>query len=187
MNDNINDAGKEQLSAFVDGEDNTSTDTLVMQLSSDKQTRELWGRYHLIRDVMKDQYSSPSQNLHESVSAALADEPVVLAPKAPMASKAPQTKTLSARVFKQVSGLAIAATIAAVAVIVVRFNPEVQDNQFIAVGPITDKPVRLTMAAEKKLSGYIVNHNEYAVSSKYKSVIPYTTIISYTPGKHVSY
>ena len=88
------------------------------------------------------------------------------------------------QILRHASGMAIAATIATVAILVVRQSPEIpQDMPNFAVGPITQQPVRLTTAAENKLNSYIVSHNEYSASSRIKGMLPYTRIVSYTQGQ----
>ena len=62
--------------------------------------------------------------------------------------------------------------------------PDSSDS--IAVAPITSQPVRLTSSMESKLNGYILHHNEYSASTRMKGVLPYTRIVSYTPGKRLS-
>lgn len=163
---------KERLSAFMDGELHDSS--FVDQLESDHEVIATWTRYHLIRDVMHRNYMADASVLSQRVASVLRDEPTVLAPR--------QGKKL----LKQASGWAIAATIAAVAILVVRQPEPLPDAQpSLAVGPITQQPVRLTAAAESKLSSYLVSHNESSASSRMKGMLPYTRIISYTPGHSV--
>jgi sigma-E factor negative regulatory protein RseA len=169
----MNDQLKEMLSAFMDGE---ADDQRVLEgLRQHDEARSAWASYHIIRDVMSQHYVAGSQQIAGRVSAALQDEPTVLAPQRWFKPK---------KILRHASGAAIAATIAAVAILVVRQSPEIpQDIPQFAVGPITQQPVRLTAAAENKLSGYIVSHNEYSASSRIKGMLPYTRIVSYTQGQ----
>lgn len=169
----MNDQLKEKLSAFMDGE---GDDLRVIDgLRQHDEARSSWMSYHLIRDVMSQHYVSGSHVLAGRVAAALQHEPTVLAPKRWYKPK---------KLLRHASGAAIAATIAAVAILVVRQSPEVpQDIPNFAVGPITTQPVRLTTAAENKLNGYIVSHNEYSASTRFKGMLPYTRIVSYTQGQ----
>ena len=124
---------------------------------------------------MTQHYVADAHQVAGRVTTALQDEPTVLAPKRWLKSK---------KVLRHASGAAIAATIATVAILVVRQSPEIPlDTPNFAVGPITQQPVRLTAAAENKLSGYIVSHNEYSASSRFKGMLPYTRIVSYTQGQ----
>ena len=83
--------------------------------------------------------------------------------------------------------MAMAATVAAVAVIIVRDVPQtVTSVEQVAVAPITRQPIRLTAAVEKKLNGYLVSHNEFSASTRMKGMLPYTRIVSQAPGQLVS-
>ncbi len=162
---------KEQLSAFMDGE--LQDENLISHLQSDSETRETWARYHMIRDALHQGYVAGAHIIADRVAKALEDEPIVLAPKRWYHPK---------QLGKQVAGLAVAATVAGIAIMVVRESPQpVQDAQQLATGPITTKPVRMTAAAERKLSGYIVSHNEFSASTSMKGMLVYTPIVSATP------
>lgn len=169
----MSDQNKERLSAFMDGE--AADASVIESLRQHDDTRSTWASYHLIRDVMTQHYVPGAQDLAGRVSAALQNEPTVLAPKRWYKPK---------QLLRHASGAAIAATIATVAILVVRQSPELpQDTPNFAVGPITQQPVRLTAAVENKLSGYIVSHNEYSASTRMKGMLPYTRIVSYTQGQ----
>lgn len=169
----MNDQIKEQLSAFVDNE--VDDPRVIDSLRQSDEARSTWASYHLIRDVMSQHYVAGAQVLAGRVAAALQNEPTVLAPKRWYKPK---------KLLRHASGMAIAATIATVAILVVRQSPEIpQDMPNFAVGPITQQPVRLTAAAENKLNSYIVSHNEYSASSRIKGMLPYTRIVSYTQGQ----
>jgi len=169
----MNEQIKERLSAFMDGE--LHDDSVIDQLQADQEAIATWSRYHLIRDVLHQNYVAGTAGLSAQIASALQDEPTILAPR--RAGK---------KLLKHASGWAIAATIAAVAILVVRQPEPVPDAQSaLAIGPITQQPVRLTAAAESKLSSYLVSHNESSASSRMKGMLPYTRIISYTPGQSV--
>jgi len=169
MNDHIN----ETLSAYMDGE--VGDERVIERLRQHAEARSAWASYHLIRDVMTQHYVSGAQTVASRVSAALQDEPTVLAPKRWFKPR---------KVLRHGSGAAIAATIAAVAILVVRQSPEVpQDVPQFAMAPANQQMVHLTAAAENKLSGYIVSHNEYSASSRIKGMLPYSRIVSYEPAQ----
>jgi len=169
MNDQIN----ETLSAFMDGE--VGDERMIERLRQNDEARSAWASYHLIRDIMTQHYVAGSQTVAARVSAALQDEPTVLAPKRWFKPK---------KVMRHASGAAIAATIAAVAILVVRQSPEIpQDVPQIAMTPVNQQMVHLTAADENKLSSYIVSHNAYSASSRIKGMLPYTRIVSYEPSQ----
>lgn len=169
----MNEQSKERLSAFMDGE--LHDKSVVDQLQHDPESLATWSRYHLIRDVMHQNYMVGSTSLSQRIASALQDEPTILAPRRP-----------ARKLLKQASGWAIAATIAAVAILVVRQPEPLPDAQpALAIGPITQQPVRLTAAAESKLSSYLVSHNETSASSRMKGMLPYTRIVTFAPGHSV--
>ena len=99
---------KERLSAFVDGElEGPARDRIVDALYEDRELRRTWERFHLIGDAMRG--TGPvagADTVAREVGAALAGESVVrLKPRA----RRPRLHPLS--------GLAIAAAIATIAVL----------------------------------------------------------------------
>lgn len=173
MDDNF----KESISAFIDDEHDIPEQDL-QQLQSDSEARALWQRYHLIRDVMTQHYVSRSNTLAQRISASIANENVI--------SISEKRVRRGRRVWQQVAGFAMAATIAAVAIIVVQQQNTLQPTpQRVTVAPITTAPVRLTSAVENKLSGYLVNHNEYSATVRMQGMLPYTRIVSVTPSQRV--
>ena len=122
------------------------------------------------------------------VSQALEDEPAILAPvhKRKRALRIPF-------IMKQVGGLAIAATVSAVAVLTVQHTQDqttTTPTEIAAANPpaqvryVSDTS-GLDTAVQSKLDGYLVNHNEYSVSANMQGVLPYMRIVSETPGKKV--
>ena len=169
----MNDQTKELLSAFMDGE--VADSRAIESLRQYDDARASWSSYHLIRDVMSQHYVAGAYQVSGRVAAALESEPTVLAPKRWYKPK---------KLLRHASGAAIAATIATVAILVVRQSPEIpQDIPQFSVAPIAQQPIRLTAAEENKLNGYIVSHNEYSASTRIKGMLPYTRIVSYSEGQ----
>ncbi len=110
----------EKISALVDGElDKQECQTAVNELLNDDAKRTAWGRYHLIGDTLKR--SLPlgiDHGFSSRVMAALDSEPTVLAPPRQTHSSWGQ----------RAAGLAVAASVAAVAVLGVQFMYQ-QDGQ----------------------------------------------------------
>ena len=104
----------EHLSALMDGELSRETSIFVTRrLSTDKALGERWERYHLIRDCIRQPGGKQViTGLQARVSASLA------------ADAAPVSKSISgARWLKPVSGLAIAASVAVMAIMVTAPQP----------------------------------------------------------------
>lgn len=178
----------EQFSALVDGEAQQPNDVLS-RIQHDDELRQRWQRYHLVRDAMTGHVEGKGlPDISTQVSQALENEPTVLTPK-------PKTSRLQT-VYKQASGFAVAATVAAVAVITVQQTQVAQDSHVQTAAVNVPKNVQLTTvkhvnnsrldsAVESKLSGYLVQHNEYSVTAKMQGALPYMRIVSVTPGKRI--
>ena len=106
MND-MNEAKKEQLSAFMDGETGGQHQNLVDQLLKDPELMGAWSRYHLVSDCLKQCLPERiDKELAGNISQALQKEPAILAPDRRV------------RPFiKPVAGFAIAASVAALAIL----------------------------------------------------------------------
>jgi len=171
MTDDMN----EKLSAFID--DELHDDALIDELSNNEQARATMVRYRLIADVMNNHYITGGVDVASKVHAALGQEATIVTHKSWF------TKS---NIVKQVSGLAVAATVAAVAILVVGdFSSTSSPSTNLAVAPITYQPIQMTSAMQRKLNGYLVSHNEFSASSRMKGLLPYTRIISSTKGERV--
>ncbi|MGD8483366.1 MAG: sigma-E factor negative regulatory protein, partial [Thioalkalispiraceae bacterium] len=181
---------EERLSALVDGEE-THTDDVLSRIKQDDELRQRWQRYHLISDAMKGYLDGPSYpDISARVSQALDNEPTVLAPR--------HKSSRFQHWYKQAAGFAVAASVATVAVFTVQQNQFANNNQLQTAaidGPVKtvkfaaandDSQSRLDSAVESKLSGYLVQHNEYSVTAKMQGALPYMRIVSVTPGKRIT-
>lgn len=101
---------REHLSALVDGEISRETSRfLVRRLGADEEMRGTWTRYHLVRDCLRYQEGSlAGDDLCARVRQKLEQEGTVSLPR-----KTP------ARWLKPVAGMAIAASVALMAVVAV--------------------------------------------------------------------
>lgn len=177
----------DKLSSLMDGELHDS-DKLFERLANDATMKATWKRYHLARDAMKGQLSDyPLLDISAAVSESLKSEPVVIAPL---------WRRLSPRyVMKQAAGLAVAAAVGTIAVLSVQqiqltplesnviaatTVPADTNNVQIRQVSFTTRE-KLDAAVESKLSGYLVNHNEYSNSTRVSRVMPYTRIVSFQP------
>lgn len=98
----------EDLSAFMDGEFEGNSAGVIERLLADPDSRDAWMRYHLIAEAMRQSLPGHlDSRLSTSVSEKLQDEPVVLRPAG---KRAPGY-------LKPVAGLAIAASVASVAIL----------------------------------------------------------------------
>jgi len=96
----------EQLSALLDGEQDSDHTKILDKLINDQGMKDTWSRYHLIGDCLRGHLPEKiSSHVSTQVSNALRDEPTILAP--------PTTKRFN---IKPIAGFAIAASVAMVAV-----------------------------------------------------------------------
>ncbi|MDR9436939.1 MAG: sigma-E factor negative regulatory protein [Thiohalophilus sp.] len=180
----------EKLSAFMDDEYHPE---VLESLKQDTGARARWTRYHLIRDVLSGHSQTvPSSDFADRVSAAIREEPTVLRPAARRFGQG----------LRQVAGLAIAATVATVAVLTVQQSPpgnsaaqpsiastqsQSGSDEYLTVsGNPTPSQEPIDSEVQSKLSSYLVNHNEYSISSRMQGMLPYMRIVSVTPSQRVA-
>lgn len=178
MNDKIN----EQISAWVDDElPEAERDLLARRLVQDPELARHWKHYHLISDALHSQLPERVDiNLADRVAEALRDEPV---PAAQGGS--------SANWHKRLAGMAIAASVAVAAVLVVRqadtpVESTIQVAEQSALpGPEQYRRIEGTQWAKARpqvadqLNQYLVNHNEYAARNGHLGVSPHVRIVGY--------
>jgi sigma-E factor negative regulatory protein RseA len=189
----MSDEIREQLSALADDELNDVEQPLLLgRLQRDAELRACLGRYQLIGEVMRGTGATATLGIAGRVQQALADD-------MPVSARASERMAL----WKPVAGLAVAASVALVAVLTVTSvneNPanNVPELATTDLAPVV-APVRTTSPAvtrvsgisgdphwdrldpsiDKRLSGYLVNHNEYAASRGVQGVMPYVRIVGH--------
>ncbi len=185
----MNDKLHEELSAFMDDE-TPAARRLAERLSRDPELQARWSRYHLIRDAMTEHLTYAEFDIASRVSAVLENEPTVLAPR-----RRWHLPLRARRVARQMAGLAIAATVSAVTVMTVQQQrgtdapapvvAQVAGDDRLAMRSPPARVVQfvpenrqLNPAVRSKLSNYLVNHNEYSVTSNMQGVLPYMRIVS---------
>lgn len=110
----MSDKLKENMSALVDGEleIRSASETIDMMVDDDA-LRVRWSRYHLVRDVLRHKaYPDAGGDLSERVRSLMADEPLHF----PDRSGAQRWRGA----LKPLAGVALAASVAVVAVLAVR-------------------------------------------------------------------
>lgn len=181
----------EKISALMDGElREREADPVIAALACDDESRKTWERYHLAVDAWKKNLSTLPlhHSLSDRVMQSLESEPVVFAP-----SNIPRRIH---PMLKQAVGLAVAASVTAVAILGVQSwnvaqtpaaavaQQGVPAMQAVAAAPASVAEVKL--AAEKdvapansQMQEYLVRHNQYALGVH--GVLPYARIVGYTP------
>lgn len=178
----------ELLSALVDGElQGKELDDALRLLANDEQATAQFQRYQQTKDILQGHSKQGlAYNVIEKISVVLESEPAyaqaVNQPKA-------QVITLPTPFWKQVTGLAVAASVGALAVVGVMSQPQgtliinaqlaTADgaNEVITVAQTTgarwtvDEP-----EIENRLNSYLLDHNEQTGSS---GVFSYARVVSY--------
>ena len=176
---------KEKLSALLDGELKPGEiDQTVKHVASESHMCEIWGRYHLIRDAMRGQLGDlAAQNLAEKISARLHNEPSILAPR--------HRRSVRSGVTKLLTGMAVAASVAAVAIIGVRsFVPEQNVQPLFAQSVESADYLRggsrwqaVSSDVERDLNMYLVQHNEFTPATGMSGVMTYMRFVGYDNEK----
>ena len=168
----------EQISALVDDElEEREQALLLKQLENDAELSGRLSRFQTISDALQNHLpETRSSGFHARVQAALADEPPVH-----------RQRSGFAVLFKPVAGLALAASVAMVAVLSLqstRQDPEAVPA--VASAPTHDSYIRAAAddrvassepaAAPQNLDIYLANHNEYAVR---RGILPYVRLVGH--------
>ena len=184
----MSDEIREQLSALLDDElDKLERPLLLGRLQREARLRECMGRYQLIGEVMRGSGQVETLGVADRVQAALAADPAMDAGNS--------LQSAGSRWWKPVAGFAIAASVALVAVLSVTSMQDsgttatpVLASAETATAPTTATSVarvsdgdwnRIEPEIDQRLSGYLVNHNEYASSRGVQGVLPYVRIVGY--------
>ena len=178
---------KEQLSAFLDGEN--TEDDFIKVLNQDEELLNSWGRYQLISACMKGQCPDYlDTKLAAKVSSDIANEPTVLAPG----------KQSIPVALKPLAGLAIAASVATIAIFGIQqhraseisnlsgqplaaanaINPQVQ-RQIQTVSTRNNNVQSAPQRVDSRLNNYVVNHNEYRTQAGVQGMLPYARVVTH--------
>lgn len=177
----------EHLSSLMDGELSRETGLfLTRRLSSDKEMRDTWERYHLIRDCIRQPGSKlVVTGLCARLSTSLdAEEP----PSAPQRNN---------RWLKPVSGLAIAASVALMAIVVTAPQPgempapgesalsTVANQPFVSPNNLLLAPVSQaasytpeSRANTNRLNVYLLRHNQMARTAGRQGFVSFVPIVA---------
>lgn len=182
----MDDKWKEKLSAYMDGElSEAEAAELYQQLQHNDELKTSWSRFHLIRDALKHEVSSlQNDELASRVSAAIEDEPVVLAPK--------RRRVQFGQLTRHVASFAVAASLTAVAILGIQNYTATPDTGELRVASQAEKQQWKRVSGthwnlnqpevEDRLNAYLVKHNEYASGNTTGSMLPYVTIVGYDKG-----
>lgn len=188
----IADKMNEKISSLIDDEQVLDKPLLDL-LSNDAEVKSKWARYNRVSDILNGhEHHKVDANWFTDLSAKLDSEPTVLAPRI--------STSFTKKAAKQMTGFAVAASVAMLAIFGVQqmqvsqlestTNVASVNNANINLAQLSSsdiKPVtlRLNKAKESRLSGYLVNHYEYSMTGKMQGVMPYMRIVSVTPAERI--
>lgn len=187
---------REQISAFLDGKFRESKpDRIVDALYGNPELRRAWARFHLIGDAMRGVGPVPgADSIAGKVGTLLSGEKIV-----------PLKPRLRRPGFGPLAGLALAASVSAVAILGIHSLDDGRDTpspavavalrpEAVAAGSADNvpgeevrrsgyEPARLQWSdvapdTEARLNTYLVNHNEFA-GNGVRGVMPYVRLVGY--------
>ena len=175
----------EQISALFDDElEQQEHELLMRRLKQETGLQESLSRFQIIGDAMRHSLDiAATTNLVQKVSESIEHEENI-------SSQVSQNKPL--RILKPVAGLAIAASVAAMAVIGLQDLGGFQDTQQASprLAQIEQQTNVLRVSSgtrwdrqqpetENRLNGYLVNHSEYTSNISLQGMINYARIAGY--------
>jgi sigma-E factor negative regulatory protein RseA len=158
------------LSALMDGElDDKSAAEVLQALGSDREAVDAWRTYQLISDAMR-QSRVLSEGFTTRVSARLAAEPTVLAPRAAV--------PMLQRESRRWVALSAAASLAAVALVGwLAFAPQPQVAQPVAQAPLAEPKPNL-VPLPSQANDYLLAHQGFSPRNSLQGMAPYVRTVS---------
>lgn len=162
----------EKLSALMDNElDELEVRRLLAALATDTPGRATWGRYHLIGSVLRR-------------------EPLAVTDVSARVSAQLKPSTVTRPIVRVVGQLALAASVAAIAVVGAQWwlggasSPDVTvaTRDAVAVEYLRADRTRWDTNqrdAEGTLNAFLVEHNEFAPTSGIGGILPYVRVVGY--------
>lgn len=185
----MNEQQTEMLSALMDGESVETDETVLQHLVRNEAARRVWARYHLISDCLRRELPlRVDPGFAQRIAGRLRDEPTLLIPE----------KTISRPWLKPLAGIAIAASVAIVAIIgiqsqsgssgarrqaavdVASVSDAVAARQFtLASGNSVQSNVAVREQQQRaaRLNRYLVHYNEYRSNAAVQGMLPYARIV----------
>jgi len=175
---------REQLSSLLDDElDPAVQDFALRELSEDEGLRGLWGRYHLIGEVLRGEpISRGAIAVADQVRERLVEEPVLLSP---------QPRIAVPRWLTHAGGWALAASVALLAIVSgpTLFRGDAAPSVWVAQQEPSAPVLYLDRSGarwgvrrpevESKLNSFLASHQEYSPVAGLKGMVPYATFARY--------
>jgi len=160
---------KSKISAFMDGElAQHEAGAALESLRDEGEARDLWRRYHLIGDLMRDS-NTLSSGFSSRVAERIAQEPTVLAPS--------RRRIEAARM--PVWALSAAASLAAVALVGwVAFGPREEPQLALSQPPVPAAQEAPQVAPPAAANDYLLAHQGYSPRNSLQGAAPYVRTVS---------
>jgi len=182
---------QESLSTLMDGETDGRDGSTLGRIAATEDERSAWARYHLIGDVIRDGLTEVAPpEFAQKLRIEIGREPTILAPRRKARS-----------LLRPAAGLAIAASVAALAVLGVKqLNPsqgldpapEIADVTPAVVGepliatqehalesPNAVDRLHESLPSQRRFNSYLVKFNEQRSSLGVPGVNPYVRIVGF--------
>lgn len=171
----------EKLSALMDdGLDEHEARPVLDRIRRDTELQSVWRRYHVAGAALRHELGAG--DVAARVAARLAGEPAILVPN-------PMRRARGA--WQAAAGLAIAASVALVAIVGIRTEPVEQSTPAPVAAVSQDDFIRASETRwstrepglESRLNMYLVEHNEFAPTSGIKGMIGFVHVVGYDNEK----
>ena len=165
----------EEISQLIDKyTDEETRDSVFDSICSNEPNSKTWAKYHLIGNVMRGEVSATGRDLSSSVAESISNEPTVLAPRA--------IKTdghLDKDLWKPVSMLALAASIALMAVFVLNPVDNGNNNGASNLAAINgSNSISQEQMFANEFDEMLVGHGEFTASSGLNGLVAYAKLVS---------
>lgn len=158
----------ERISAFMDGEvEDHEVSAQLARLKQDPALRRAWDTYHLIGDAMRSD-AGAAPGFLAGFSAALAQEPTVLAPKTPVRGQ--NIRRIALPLAASFGGVALVAWLA------LSGNPFMpREDKLAASQPAVQVAVQ---PADGAVNDYLLAHQQFSPSTTMQGVASYVRTVS---------
>jgi len=189
----------EQISTLIDAEPLAGGKHVPVKQIADESSQNVWRRYYLIGDLLRGQHAGVTKkiidgSLAKEIHDRIEQEPIRIAPDvlAGNVSTGIQENISTRNFSKTASGLAIAASLAAIAFFGLNLQeqpiiPDARDASLVADNIPLQSPVfsgdtqwhTAQPDSENDLNAFLVEHGEFTSPSGLNGLIAYAKFVSY--------
>jgi len=183
----------ETLSAWMDASEHEGGDRMADRLLSDSDLGEVWERYHLIGDVLRNEVTAVDHGaLTAAILGRLAEEPAVLAPGNLPRSVRHRRAGTAPGWPRWAAGMGVAAGVAALVVVGVTRMEQHSGGELAAVSaPVSERQAVVAFAEpalraeaepriNSKINRYLADHSKFVASGgSLNGMVPLATLVSH--------